>query len=142
MHLTIDARLEQPRPFLRILARDGTTRLHLDNDALERLVAAGDLDLCALWQHDRAREQQCIAELVAAVLYHFPAPATHPRQAPAIPSGRGRALRAVPIPHGPWLIMGATRAEGRPLQDGARPLDPVQRESVPASRCAFAASFG
>ncbi len=110
MHLTIDARLEQPRPFLRILARDGTTRLHLDNDALERLVAAGDLDLCALWQHDRVREQQCIAELMVAVLFHFPALASRPR--PTMAMGRSGELRAVPIPRGPWLIMGATR-EGR-----------------------------
>ncbi len=112
MHLTIDARLEQPRPFLRILDRDGTTRLHLDNHALEHLVEAGDLDLCALWQHDRAREQQCIAELVAAVLVHFPALASRPRPRPAMVMRRSGELRAVPIPQGPWLIMGATQ-EGR-----------------------------
>ena len=112
MHLTIDARLEQPRPFLRILGRDGTIRLHLDNHALEHLVEAGDLDLCALWQHDRAREQQCIAELVAAVLVHFPALASRPRPRPAMVMRRSGELRAVPIPQGPWLIMGAT-PEGR-----------------------------
>ena len=72
MHLIIDARLEQPHSFLRIRGRDGATRLHLDGHVLERLVAAGDLDLCALWLHDRDRERQCIAELMAATLHHFP----------------------------------------------------------------------
>ncbi|WP_437559209.1 hypothetical protein [Acidithiobacillus sulfuriphilus] len=40
MHLIIDARLEQPHPFLRIRGRYGATRLHLDGHVLERLVAA------------------------------------------------------------------------------------------------------
>ena len=142
MQLYIDARLEQPRPFLRILSRDGGIRLHLDGHALERLVEAGDLNLCALWQHDGAREQQCIAELMAATLYHFPALASRPRQAPALAGERNTILRAVPIPHGPWLIMAATRAEGRLQQRNAPPLNTAPGASVPAGRDAFAASFG
>jgi len=142
MQLYIDARLEQPRPFLRILSRDGGIRLHLAGHALERLVEAGDLDLCALWLHDRAREQQCIAELMAATLYHFPALASRPRPAPAPAGERSTMLRAVPIPHGPWLIMGATRAQGRPQRRDASPLNTAPGASVPAGRDAFAASFG
>lgn len=142
MQLYIDARLEQPRPFLRILSRDGSVRLHLDGHVLERLVEAGDLDLCALWLHDRGRERQCIAELMAATLYHFPALAFRPRQAPAPVAERSALLRAVPVLQGPWLIMGATRAEGRPRQRNAPPSNTAPGASDPAGRGAFATSFG